>query len=87
MFFRMAVAIVFLLENALFFLSMLHCVKQIKFGAFGVSLVNLSAPILVHFPKKHYFFKKLYFHILNIYLGLGLELRPQRIRDLAIVCP
>ena len=37
----------------------------------------------------HYFYKKLslYIHIPNIYLGLGLEFGPQRIRDLAFMCP
>ena len=44
---------------------------QINFGAFGVFLADLSAPILVW------------------YLGLGFEFEfgPQRIMDLAIVCP
>ena len=59
-------------------------------------LANLSAPILVLwvpcpcFPLIiHYFYKKLslYIQIPNIYLGLGFELGPQRIGDLAIVCP
>ena len=41
----------------------------------------------------HFFYKKvsLYMQIVNIYLGLGLgfefEFGPQRIWDLAIVCP
>ena len=30
---------------------------------------------------------KYYIQILNIYLGLGFEIGPQRIRDLAFVCP
>ena len=37
----------------------------------------------------HYFYKKLslYIQITNVYLGLEFEFGPQRIRDLAIVCP
>ena len=37
----------------------------------------------------HYFNQKLslYIHIPNIYWGLGFEFGPQRIRDLAFVCP
>ena len=71
---------------------------QIKFGAFRVVSVSLSAPILVLwvpcpcFPLiNHYFYKKLslYIQIPNIYLGLGFEFEfgPQRIRDLAFMCP
>ena len=74
---------------------------QINFGAFGVFLADLSASILVIeslncpcFPLiNHYFYKKLslYIQIPNIYLGLGFEFEfefgPQRISDLAFVCP
>ena len=69
---------------------------QIHFGAFGVFSADLSAPILVLwvpcpcFPLiNHYFYKKpsLYIFIQNIYLVLGFEFGPQRIRDLAMVCP
>ena len=69
---------------------------QINYAACGVFLVNLSAPILVLwvpcpcFPLiDHYFYIKLILciQIPNIYLGLGFEFGPQRIRDLAIVCP
>ena len=69
---------------------------QKNFGTFGVFWANLSAPILVHwvpcpcFPLiNHYFYKKisLYIQMPNNYLALGLEFGPQRIRDLAIVCP
>ena len=69
---------------------------QINFGAFGVFSADLSAPILVLsvpcpcFPLiNHYFYKKpsLYIQIPNIYLWLWFEFGPQRIRDLAIVCP
>ena len=37
----------------------------------------------------HYFYKNLslYIHIPNVYLGLGFEFGPQRIRYLAFVCP
>ena len=62
---------------------------QINFGAFGVSSANLSAPILIMFSiNQPLFLQKvsLYIQIPNIYLGLGFEFGPQRIRDLAIVC-
>ena len=71
-------------------------IGQINSGAFGLFLAKLSAPILVQwvpcpcFPLfNHYFYKKLslYIQIPNIYLGLGFEFGPQRIRNLAIVCP
>ena len=71
-------------------------VGQINFGAFGVFSAKLSAPILVQwvpcpcFPLfNHHFCKKLrlFIHIPNIYLGLEFEFRPQRIWDLASVCP
>jgi hypothetical protein len=67
---------------------------QINFGAFGVFSANLSSPILVlwvpcpWFPLiDRYFFKKLslYIQIPKIYVGLGFEFGPQKIRDLAIV--
>ena len=67
---------------------------QINFGAFGVFLANLSAAILVEwvpcpcFPLfNYYLYKKLslYIQIPNIYLGLGFEFGPQRIRDLAFM--
>ena len=70
-------------------------IGQINSGAFGIFLAELSAPILVQwvpcpcFPLfNHYFYKKLslYVHIPNIYLGLGFEFGPRRIRDLAFVC-
>ena len=48
---------------------------QTNFGAFGI--FSASAPISVHYC--------LYIHIPNIYLWF--EFGPQRIRDLAIVCP
>jgi hypothetical protein len=65
-----------------------------NFGAFGLFSANVSGLILVS-PSpcflliNHYFYKKLslYIHIPNIYLGLGFEFGPQRIRDLAIMCP
>ena len=69
---------------------------QTHFGSFGVFSANLSAPILVLWVPcpgfsliNHYFYKKLslYIQIPNMYLGLGFEFGPQRIRDLAIVCP
>ena len=66
------------------------------FGAFGVFSADLSAPILVLwvpcpcFPLiNHYFYKKLslYIQFPKIYLGVGVEFGPQRIRNLVIVCP
>ena len=71
-------------------------IGEINSRAFGVFSAKLSLPILVQwvpcpcFPLfNHYFYKKLslYIHIPNIYLGLGFEFGPQRIRDLAFVCP
>ena len=52
-------------------------VGQINSGTFGVFSAKLSAPILVMFSiiQPH------------IYLGLGFEFGPQRIGDLAFVCP
>ena len=69
---------------------------QIYFGPFGVFWADLSAPILVLWVLcpcflliKHYFYNKLslYIQIPNVYLGLRFEFGPQRIRDLAFVCP
>ena len=54
---------------------------QINFGAVGVFLAELSAPILVQwvpvsvfYYQTHFFYKKLSFciHIQNIHLGLGI---------------
>jgi hypothetical protein len=71
---------------------------QIIFGAFGVFSADLStfnthfgtvSSLSIRFPLiNFYFYKKLslYIQIPNIYLGLGFEFWPQRIRDLAIVC-
>ena len=69
--------------------------RQIKFGAFGVFLANLSALILVKwvpcpcFPLiNNYFYKKLSLNIQipKIYLGVGVEFGQERIRYLVIVC-
>ena len=72
-------------------------IGQINSGAFGVFLAKLSALILVQWVPcpcfllvfNQYFYKKLslYIHIPNIYLGFEFEFGPQRIRDLALVCP
>jgi hypothetical protein len=70
--------------------------KSQTFGAFGVFSSDLSAlsfwyctvsPLCLPLIN-HYFYKKLslYIQIPNIYLWLGFEFGPQRIRDLAIVC-
>ena len=53
---------------------------------------HMLPPYYPFFPLiNHYFYKKLilYIQIPNIFLGLGFEFEfgPQRIRDLAIVCP
>ena len=70
-------------------------IGQINSGAFGVFSAKLWAPILVQwvpypcFPLfNYYFYKKLslYMHIPNIYLELGFEFGPKRIRDLSFVC-
>jgi hypothetical protein len=67
---------------------------QMSFGAFGVFLANLSAPILVLWVPcpcflliNHYFYNilSLYMQIPNVYLGLGFEFGPHRISDLAIM--
>ena len=48
------------------------------------SLVHVSMPLI-----NHYFYKKLslYIQIPSIYLGLGFEFGPQRIRNLTFACP
>ena len=58
-----------------------------NFGSFGVFSADLSAPCFLLI--NNYFYKKLrlYIQIPKVYLGLGFEFGPQRIRDLAIVCP
>ena len=62
---------------------------QIKFWAFGVLLVILSAPILALwvpcpcFPLiNHYFYKKTKLLYPNIYLGLGFEFGSQQISSI-----
>ena len=71
-------------------------IGQINSAEFGVFSAKLSAPILVVSPLSMFFLiqqlflqknQNLYIHIQNIHLGLGFEFGPQRIRDLAIVCP
>ena len=70
---------------------------QIDFGAFGVFLNRF---ISIHFgtvsplsmfsinqPLFQQQKKSLYIPIPNIHLEMGFEFGPQRIRDLAIVCP
>ena len=67
-------------------------IGQKNFGAFGVILAELSAPILVQWILclslfNHYFYKRLsvYIQISSFYLGLGFEFGLQRIRNLAFV--
>ena len=64
-------------------------------GIWGIFGQVISTDLLQWVPCpyfllfNHYFYKKLslYIHISNMYLGLGFEFGPQRIRDLAFVCP
>ena len=65
---------------------------HIDFEAFGVFSFHLLAPILVPlsmFSINQLLFlqKNLYIQIPNIHLGFGCDFGPQRIRNLAIVCP
>ena len=88
--------LVFSLKSRTFGLEHTNWADKInKFGAF---LAKLSAPILVQctavsplsmFSIIQLLFLQKYIHIANIYLGLGFEFEfgPQRIRDLAFVCP
>ena len=55
---------------------------QIDFGAFGVFLADLSAPILFMFSINQPLFlqkTKLYIQIPNIYLSLVFEFGPQKL--------
>ena len=85
----------FLLKSINFWASA-DKIGQISSGAFGVFSSKLSAPIWVQwvpctcFPSfNHFSYKKLslYIHIPNIYLELWFEFGPQRIKDLAFMCP
>ena len=69
-------------------------IGQKNSGELGVFSTKLSVPILLQrvpcpcFSIVQPLFLQnlsLYIHIPNIYLGLGFEFGPQRIRDLAIV--
>jgi hypothetical protein len=69
-------------------------IGQINSGAFGVFLAELSAPILVQIDQRENrvsplsmfsIIQPLFLQKTNIYLGLGFEFGPQRIRDLAFV--
>ena len=73
-------------------------IGQINSGAFEVFSAKLSAPFWCSESLVHVFHystlistKKLslYIHTPNVYLGLGFEFKygPQRIRDLAFLCP
>ena len=71
-------------------------IGQINYGVFGISSADLSIPILALWVPcpcflliNHYFYKKpsLYIQIPKKYLGVGVELGPERIRNLVIVCP
>ena len=63
-------------------------------GIFGRTIsahFGTVSPLSMFFSlfNNHYFYKRLslYIHIPNVYLGLGFEFGPQRIRDLAFMCP
>ena len=69
---------------------------QINYWSLGVFSANLTASILALWVPcpcfsliNHNFYKtlSLYIQIPNIYLGSVFEFGPQRIKDLAIVCP
>ena len=73
-----------------------HVIGQISFKAFWVFSANLSAPILLLWVPcpcflliNHYFYKKLslYIQIQKIHLGVGVEFKPERIRNLVTVWP
>jgi hypothetical protein len=59
------------------------------FGRFIRTHFGTVSPLSIFSINQPLFLKKLslYNQIPNIYLGLGFEFGPQRIRDLAIVCP
>ena len=65
---------------------------KVDFGALGLFLADLSAPILseslvlVCYYSTITFYKKLrlYIQIPNIYLGLGFEFGPNRTRELSV---
>ena len=63
----------------------LFSLKSITFGLEQTKINTYFGPCFPLF--NHYFYKKLYLyiHISNVYLGLGFEFWPQRIRDLAVV--
>ena len=58
-------------------------------GHFRHFWANYQHPFWCSESLAHYFYKKLglYIYIPNIYFGSGFEFGPQRIRDLAFVCP
>ena len=57
--------------------------EYMNFTVIPLSMFSIDQPINPNFYKKT---KPLIIQIPNIYLGLGFEFGPQRIRDLAIVC-
>ena len=59
------------------------------FGQFISTHFGIVSPLFPFPLFNHYFYKNqsLYIHIPNIYLGLGFEFGPQRIRNLDIGCP
>ena len=66
-------------------------IGQVNSGAFGVFSAKLSvvSPLSMFLIIQPLFLQKLrlYIHIPNIYLGLGFDFGPQKIRDLAFVYP
>ena len=59
------------------------------FGWFSAPIFVLWVPCPCFPLFHHYFYEKLslYIHIPNTHLGLGFEFCPQRIKNLAFVCP
>ena len=60
------------------------------FGRFISTHFGIVSPLSMFFINQPLFLQKklsLSIQIPNIYLGLGFEFGPKRIRDLAIVCP
>ena len=59
------------------------------FGRIICTHFGTGSPLAIFIINQPLLLQKLslYIHIPNIYLGLGFEFGPQRIRDLAFVCP
>ena len=80
------------LRSAYNVLTYSFCIRKQKMTDCYVKFLNSTVNPLSMFSILQPLFlqkKSLYIHISDIYLGLGFEFecRPQRIRDLAFVCP